>query len=93
MYPEAPYVEILGTVHHSGRNLTPRKGTERLFLAFSESPSAVLGSDRHLEKRRKQLIDDKEARGFEGSNLTPENLDVGRGSGVIHKLNRVCHPS
>ena len=93
-YPEAPLVEILGTAHHCGRNPAPRKGTERLFLAFLESPSAVLGSDRHLEKRRKQLIDEKEkeARGFEGSNLTPENLDVGHGSGVIHEFNRICHP-
>ena len=52
-------MEILGTAHHYGRNPAPRKGTERLFLAFLESPSAVLGSDRHLEKRRKQLIDEK----------------------------------
>ena len=87
-YPEPPQVELLGTARHSGRSSTPRKGTERLFLALSESPS-VSCSDRHLEKRRK--INDKEARRFEGGNLTPEDLDVGRGGGVIHEFHRVCH--
>ena len=86
-------MEILGTARHSGRNPTPRKGTERLFLALSESPSAVSGSDRHLEKRRKQSTNDKEARRFEGSNLTPEDLDVGCGGGVVHKFHRICHPT
>ena len=81
-------MEILGTTRHSGRSPAPRRGTERLFLALSESPSAVSGSDRHLEKRRKQSNNDEDVRRFGGSNLTPEDLDVSRGGGVIHKFHR-----